>query len=73
MLEVFFAILYLLPLVISAVAVIALAAALTKRFKFFKALPGLTGGILITLFCLNILIIVWSCVIALGWTRQADF
>jgi hypothetical protein len=66
MLEVFFAILYLLPLVISAVAVIVLVASLTKKCKFFKGLPGLTGGILITLFCLNILIIVWSCVIALG-------
>jgi len=66
MLEVFFAILYLLPLVISAVAVIALAAALTKRCKFLKALPGFTGGILIALFCLNMLIIIWSCVIAFG-------
>jgi hypothetical protein len=66
MLEVFFAILYLLPLVISAVAVIVLVASLMKKCKFFKGLPGLTGGILITLFCLNMVIIICFCVTAFG-------
>jgi hypothetical protein len=37
-----------------------------KKCRFFKGLPGLTGGILITLFCLNMLIIICFCVTAFG-------